>query len=73
MELTINLIGLKLEVVLEETAKQKNVFGYDSISKSVALALGSTVEEIMCENSDHPNFYNFIKARNVIVSDIWGW
>lgn len=73
MEVTINLIGLKLEVVLEESAKQKNVFGYNSISNSIAIALGTTVDQIMCENSDHPDFYNFIKARNIIISDIWGW
>lgn len=72
MEITLSFDGIKIELFLEELAKQKNVFGYRSIGDSVASALGFTFEDIM-GNKNHPDFQRFIKARNIIVSDIWGW
>ena len=73
MEMTISFDGILLQLVLEDTATQKNVFGYQSISESVALALGSSIDEIMDKSSNHPDFMLFIKVRNIVVSDIWGW
>lgn len=71
-ELTINLVGLELEIALSDLAMQKNVFGYDDISESVAKCFGATVSEITAKKS-HPDFHNFIQARNVVVSKLWGW
>lgn len=73
MEMTISFDGLLLQLALEEVAFQKNVFGYQSISESVASALGSSIEEIMEADSNHPDFMAFIRARNIIVRDVWGW
>lgn len=72
MEMTISFDGVLLNIVLEDTASQKNVFGYTSIGESIAFALGSTVERIMGDKN-HPDFMKFIKARNIVISDVWGW
>ena len=72
MEMTISFDGVLLNIVLEDTASQKNVFGYTSIGESIAFAIGSTVERIMGDKN-HPDFMKFIKARNIVISDVWGW
>lgn len=72
MEMTISFDGVLLNIVLEDTASQKNVFGYESIGESIASALGSSLESIVSDK-DHPDFMKFIKARNIVISDVWGW
>lgn len=72
MKIKLEFDGIELVLVLEELAKQKNVFGYRSICDSVAKGLNSTVDEIM-GNKVHPDFDLFIKARNAVISEVWGW
>lgn len=72
MEMEITVDGVEFYIVLEDDAQQKNAIGYLSISETVANKFGFSADSIS-ENASNDVFMQYIKVRNIVISDLWGW